>query len=1465
MKKTITQKIKKISLGLIFSLLFLLSGTFSVSAQELSCFSLNDGNKTVQTNMGQCYHTVADASFDIVVGEDFSCISEFNDWTFTYTLDGATTGSGTTTLIGKNLNKGYTGVLWSAVYNLNTAITYTFTKFTVKVDDIERPVVYCPANITAFTDAGMSTATVVYPIATATDNCEVQSIFVSSGPASGASFPIGTTQLTYTATDATGNSGTCTFSITVIDNIAPVLTLPANISTNTNITDGRIISYSAPTASDNSGTPVAVELVKGPANNSLFPPGETYVVFKATDIYGNYVIDSFKVEVIDNIPPVINCPENVIVNNKPNECVATVDYIVTANDNCPSFMNFFKTEGFLPGTDIPVGTTTTVTWVAADVNNTTTCTFTVTAVDVEKPIIISPPSDINTSKDANTCSKAVTFDLPTVVDNCSAPINITYTQTAGLTSGSLFPIGTTTNTFQYTDQAGNTQAFSFNVNVADPSPANMTPPADVTITLPLGETTATNVNLGLPDITGNCQVLQVTNSASPDPNNHGQNQFTEGITVVTWTLITPTDTIEVTQNVRVILTVNTCCDAFAVNINEEVPYSFCATSASTLTAAIDTGSCTQNTAYTYLWSTGATTPSIIAATAGTYSVTVTNASSCVTSNSITVTATVPENSGTNYVILARQHVQLFRSTVYSGGVGISNFKYDCGYNKEGKLWVKHFSNITAPGTFIEGTDVSVDASSQVTTINNKATDATFPEFEHMPYESTNDAAIPNNTTVYLTDTLYNAITVGTNATVIFTQPVVNIDKFIKMTNGSTMKFAQCAKVRLNHFIDAGQNVTINPDEKYVTFFIKGNANFQKGATVNGIFVMEDFHVYDNDDYDDSDNYGGWGNWNHFHGQCSNHNVIDDNHTTCGDHKTTYSHNVKCGTPNPNCGNHGNDYQTYYNNNDNDWQDINDNNTNCDIRKNHHLHTNNATASKPNVFKGMFYVGSLHSGQYTKWYKADFCGNCAPYTPVAWTCPDDITLCDGQEKFRLRSQYPATIPGISSLTNDQPTTFPIGTTVVHWTVQYTNGAYSYCTQNVTRSGPISVVINRDGLFCENSFRLRAVATGTGPFTYEWNTGETTPNIIADANGGDYNVVVSNSLGCDSSYHAVVSVDPTDLMPEYTMYALSSIRLNQTNVISGSMGVNSTTGTCDATYTSHCDHTASWTKCKKIYKDNTSTIYSQVKNYANVVLPVFESNVYTSCNNVTVAANATTTLTDTVYNTITLNTNSTVIFTRDVVNIRTLNLGQGSTVQFTVDCGKVRIKNAIAASKLVNINPDKKSMLFYCENNVTFQEGAHVYGIFYLTYGGKINYTFSLADYYNQRFNDFEGMVIAKDIYSGKKTTWALNNFCQGCLVIRDQQTTNSESAIDVQDILLSNYPNPFTKTTSIAFTLPEDNHVTINVFDVSGKRVATLFNENAAKNKEYKVEFDGTELPAGIYIYKLATDTQVLTGKMTMFR
>ncbi len=65
----------------------------------------------------------------------------------------------------------------------------------------------------------------------------------------------------------------------------------------------------------------------------------------------------------------------------------------------------------------------------------------------------------------------------------------------------------------------------------------------------------------------------------------------------------------------------------------------------------------------------------------------------------------------------------------------------------------------------------------------------------------------------------------------------------------------------------------------------------------------------------------------------------------------------------------------------------------------------------------------------------------------------------------------------------------------------------------------------------------------------------------------------------------------------------------------------------------------------------------------------------------------------------------------------------------------------------------------------------------------------------------------------------------------------------------NFPNPFNPSTKIAYSIKEEGLVTLKVYDVLGKEVATLINENKPEGN-YEVDFNASELPSGMYIYKL---------------
>jgi photosystem II stability/assembly factor-like uncharacterized protein len=79
-------------------------------------------------------------------------------------------------------------------------------------------------------------------------------------------------------------------------------------------------------------------------------------------------------------------------------------------------------------------------------------------------------------------------------------------------------------------------------------------------------------------------------------------------------------------------------------------------------------------------------------------------------------------------------------------------------------------------------------------------------------------------------------------------------------------------------------------------------------------------------------------------------------------------------------------------------------------------------------------------------------------------------------------------------------------------------------------------------------------------------------------------------------------------------------------------------------------------------------------------------------------------------------------------------------------------------------------------------------------------------------------------------------------------------------LFQNYPNPFNPTTSIEYRVGSSEYVTLKVYDVLGREVATLVNEEKLPG-EYEIEFDGSQLSSGIYFYKLTSGNFIETKKM----
>jgi subtilisin-like proprotein convertase family protein len=85
------------------------------------------------------------------------------------------------------------------------------------------------------------------------------------------------------------------------------------------------------------------------------------------------------------------------------------------------------------------------------------------------------------------------------------------------------------------------------------------------------------------------------------------------------------------------------------------------------------------------------------------------------------------------------------------------------------------------------------------------------------------------------------------------------------------------------------------------------------------------------------------------------------------------------------------------------------------------------------------------------------------------------------------------------------------------------------------------------------------------------------------------------------------------------------------------------------------------------------------------------------------------------------------------------------------------------------------------------------------------------------------------------------------------------------VLEQNYPNPFNPTTIIKFAVAETQEVQLNVFDILGNDIATIFNSIAEGGKVYESEFNAENLSSGIYFYRLETDSKVENRKMILLK
>tara|TARA_R110002072_G_scaffold192257_1_gene349144 strand:- start:24138 stop:31889 length:7752 start_codon:yes stop_codon:yes gene_type:complete len=331
--------------------------------------------------------------------------------------------------------------------------------FDVTINDTEAPMITCPGDIMVNNDPGDCAAIVSF-MATATDNCSAM-VTYSQDP--GTSFPVGTTTVTATATDPAGNTASCTFDVTVTDNEPPVavcmdLTVQLDASGNASITPADIDGGS----SDNCGI---ASLAITPSTFSCADVGPNTVTLTVTDVNGNSSTCTSTVTVEDNVPPVAVCQDITIqLDANGDASIVPADVDGGSTDACGIASIAIDIDTFTCADVGPNNVTLTVT----DVNGNSSSCVAVVTVEDNIPPTITCPADIDLGTDTGICGALVNYPDPLPTDdNCGVA---SITQTAGLPSGSIFPVGMTVNTFVVTDLSGNTATCSFTVTITDDEP-----------------------------------------------------------------------------------------------------------------------------------------------------------------------------------------------------------------------------------------------------------------------------------------------------------------------------------------------------------------------------------------------------------------------------------------------------------------------------------------------------------------------------------------------------------------------------------------------------------------------------------------------------------------------------------------------------------------------------------------------------------------------------------------------------------------------------------------------------------------------------------------------------------------------------------------------------------------------------------------------------------------------------------
>jgi hypothetical protein len=330
----------------------------------------------------------------------------------------------------------------------------TMVKNVLVVDAINPTISLTSATLSLPLNAA-GNASIPAGFATATDNCGAPTLSFSKSTFDCAN--LGVNNVTVTAVDGSGNTATAQIVVTVVDNTAPLLTLvngPVNVALNATGTATVNAANLVANATDNCAV---TTITVSPNTFSCANIGANTVTVTATDASGNSTPVTIQVNVVDNLAPVVTTVTSVpTVQLGANGTVSitAAALVSTVVDNCTTNPNVVITPNVFTCADL--GQVSVTIFASDAAGNISTTTKVINVVDATAPVVVSAPQTVTLAA----CNAVFNYNYQ-VTDNCG----YTATMTSGYASGTLFPVGTTTVTWQFADQSGNVTTHTFNVTV----------------------------------------------------------------------------------------------------------------------------------------------------------------------------------------------------------------------------------------------------------------------------------------------------------------------------------------------------------------------------------------------------------------------------------------------------------------------------------------------------------------------------------------------------------------------------------------------------------------------------------------------------------------------------------------------------------------------------------------------------------------------------------------------------------------------------------------------------------------------------------------------------------------------------------------------------------------------------------------------------------------------------------------